>query len=100
MKEHDYITTKYLVRMLKKARYEHIPGYEPGDLLSELYLALHHALPNFKGLNGANQKTYAETVMRNRITDLARIAKTKKRTTKVIYSELGLSPLGERIYSE
>ena len=94
--EHDYITTLYHERILEKARNEGIPGYEPGDIISELYLALWKALPRFKGLNGAAQSTFAETVMRNKITDLARKAGTKKRTTEVRFASLGWSEYAEQ----
>lgn len=87
----NYYNYPYTNDINAKAKDYLIPGMDWQDIAQELDIALWHALPKFRGLNQAQERTYAQRVMRNRIFDLHKAAVRQKRhidSNHLTFSEL------------
>lgn len=74
-----FFNTKYQNDIIGKAKTTNIPNMDWQDIAQELDIALWQNLPKFKGLNNASERTFAITVMRNKIIDLSKFANRQKR---------------------
>lgn len=74
-----FFNSKYQDDILGKAKSSNIPSMEWQDVAQELDIVLWKKLGLYQGRNNASERTFANTVMRNRICDLAKAANRKKR---------------------
>lgn len=68
-----------------------VPNMDRSDVSQELDIALWHNLRKFEGRNGASERTFARTIMRNKIRDLIKAANRKKRLIDsycIVFSQL------------
>lgn len=93
----QYYNQEYAADITAKAKTNFVPGMEWQDIAQELDIALWRALPKYQGRNQAKERTFAQTVMRNRIIDLKKAANCQKRqldSYHLLFSELEESPAG------
>ena len=76
--------SKYQKDIFGLASHSNIPGLTWEDIVQELDIILWRKLPKYKGKNGAKERTYAITVMKNRIRDLFRSTTRQKRVLNSI----------------
>jgi DNA-directed RNA polymerase specialized sigma24 family protein len=87
----QYYNHKYTKDITAKAKTNYVPGLDWQDIAQELDIALWRGLPKFQGRNKAKERTFAQTIMRNRIIDLKKAANRQKRMLDkdhVLFSEL------------
>jgi DNA-directed RNA polymerase specialized sigma24 family protein len=87
----QYYNNQYASDIEAKAKSNYIAGMTWEDVAQELDLALWIGLPKYQSRNGAGERTFAHTVMRNRIIDLKKATKRQKRqidTRHLTFSEL------------
>lgn len=92
-----YYNQAYANDITAKAKDYSIPGMDWQDIAQELDIALWIALPKFRGLNNAQERTFAQRVMRNRIFDLHKAASRQKRlldSNHLTFSELEETEIG------
>jgi hypothetical protein len=83
-----------------KAKTTDIPGMTWEDIAQELDIALWRGLSKYQGKNGASERTFAQTIMRNCITDLRKAAFRDKRLVNarsITFSELELTDAGRAL---
>lgn len=86
-----FFNDKYSGDIRGKARSFQIPNMGWEDVAQELDIALWRALSKFQGRNNASERTFALTVMRNRLFDLAKVTNRQKRildSYHLVFSEL------------
>lgn len=86
-----YYNQKYAADITAKAKSNFVPGMDWQDIAQELDISLWRALPKFQGRNQAKERTFAQSVMRNRIIDLKKAANRQKRqldSYHLVFSEL------------
>lgn len=71
--------SKYRKDIFGLASNSSIPGLTWEDIVQELDIILWRKLPKYRGENGAKERTYAITVMKNRVRDLFRSTTRQKR---------------------
>jgi len=71
--------SKYRKDILGLARSSNVPGLTWEDVMQELEIILWRKLPDYRGDNGAKERTFAITIMKNRIRDLFRSTTRQKR---------------------
>lgn len=74
-----FYNQKYADDILGKAKAANVPGYEWQDIAQEFDIALWKNLPKFQARNGANERTFVITVIRNKLLDLVKSVNRKKR---------------------
>lgn len=57
----------------------HIPGYDQDDLRQELRMLMWKQIPKFDHTRGVLMRTWASTLMRNRLKNMSRESQAKKR---------------------
>lgn len=90
----------YATDIEAKAKTTLIPGLDWQDIAQELDIALWRGLPKFQGRNKAQERTFAQRVMRNRILDLAKSANRQKRyldSYHLLFSEIEAWENGEAV---
>src|SRR3989344_4315196 len=80
--------------IIAKSKFSTIPGFDWEDIAQELRIVLWQKLDLFKGKNGAQERTFANKVMNNKILDLAKFANRQKR--KIDSYHISLDELLER----
>lgn len=93
----QYYNQEYSADITAKAKTNFVPGMEWQDIAQELDIALWRALPKYQGRNQAKERTFAQTVMRNRIIDLKKAANRQKRqldSYHLLFSQLEETPAG------
>ncbi len=86
-----FYNQKYERDILWKAQTARIPGLEWQDVVQELDIALWKNLPKFQSRNGANERTFVITVLRNKLLDLVKSINRKKRridSYHLVFSQL------------
>jgi DNA-directed RNA polymerase specialized sigma24 family protein len=74
-----YYNDRYTNDIEAKAKSTQLPGMTWEDVAQELDIALWLGLPKFSGRNGATERTFAQTIMNNRVRDLKKAAWRQKR---------------------
>jgi len=96
----QYHHEEYAADITAKAKTNFIPGMEWQDIAQELDIALWRALPKYQGRNQAKERTFAQTIMRNRIIDLKKYASRQKRqldSHHLLFSELEETSAGRNL---
>jgi DNA-directed RNA polymerase specialized sigma24 family protein len=86
-----YYNNQYAADIEGKAKTNFVPGLTWEDIAQELDIALWLGLKKYRGINGAKERTFALTIMRNRIIDLKKAANRQKRLVDshhLVFSEL------------
>jgi DNA-directed RNA polymerase specialized sigma24 family protein len=86
-----YYNNQYNSDIEGKAKTSYIPGMTWEDIAQELDIVLWLGLSKYRGTNGAKERTFAQTIMRNRIVDLQKAAYRQKRQSNarsITFSEL------------
>lgn len=92
-----YHNNHYAADIEGKAKTNYIPGMTWEDVAQELDIALWLGLPKYQGKNGAGERTFAQSIMRNRIINLRKAAYRNKRLANahsITFSELELTETG------
>lgn len=95
-----YHNNQYAADIEAKAKTNYIPGMAWEDIAQELDLGLWLGLPKYRGRNGANERTFAQTIMRNRLIDLKKAAYRHKRLAdahSLCFSELEATESGRAV---
>lgn len=95
----NYYNDKFSKDISYRAKNTNIPGMDWQDIAQELDIALWRGLGKFGGRNNASERTFAGTIMRNRILDLRKAADRQKRfldNHHLLFSELELTISGQR----
>lgn len=94
----NYYNDKFSKDISYRAKNVTIPGMDWEDIAQELDIALWRGLNKFKGRNKATERTFAGTIMKNRIIDLRKAADRQKRfidSHHLLFSELELTISGQ-----
>ena len=94
----NYYNNQYAADIEGKAKTNYVPGLTWEDIAQELDIALWLGLPKYRGSNGAKERTFAQTIMRNRIIDLQKAAYRQKRQSdaySISFSELDNTNSGQ-----
>ena len=95
-----FFNDTYAADISAKAKTTLIPGLDWQDIAQELDIALWRGLPKYQGRNKAQERTFAQRVMRNRILDLAKSANRQKRyldSNHLLFSEIEAWENGEAV---
>jgi len=95
-----FFNTTYASLIEIKARTAIGTGLDPQDIAQELDVALWRGLPKFCGRNKASERTFAITIMNNRIRDLIKAAGRQKRyldNNHLLFSEIEEWENGEMV---
>lgn len=71
--------SKYQKDILGLARNSNVSGFTWEDIMQELDILLWKRLAEYRGDNGAKERTFAISIMKNRIRDLVRGTRMQKR---------------------